>query len=135
MSYGKPGKLMKQVRRSIKKRAAKHRAAVRQAQANAKKTERAQKAIAKDQPKVTAGELLGSGDWKWEGSGLSPDTVMEAVWGENRWEYVPAKTTPRKTTRAASEKEPEQCRGETKNGTPCQRIGNCPVRSHKKNKV
>jgi hypothetical protein len=193
MPYGKPGKLSKRLRKYVKTRRAKHHQAVKTAKTIAKKAEKAQLVIAKSSPKMTAGELLGSGDWKWEGSGMSPDTVVEPVWGENGWEYVPARVQPKK---AAPRRDPrvtvvhstgaplgevttlgkirrdssielnmdgdypddtkvylvggrvhlfeddgtlrssaKQCRGRTKDGTPCRNVGSCPIASHKRNKV
>lgn len=135
MPYMKPGRLVRRVKKAINKRKAVHRAKVRQAKINANKLEKAQAEIRKTY-RVRAGDLVGSGEWQWEGSGMSPDTIVEPVMGPNGWEYVPAKTQPRKAALANDpDSAPAQCRGRTKNGTPCERIGNCPVKSHKKNKM
>lgn len=135
MPYMKPGRLVRRVTKAIKKRKVKHAAAVRQAKAIANKTARAQTAIGKTE-RVRAGDLVGSGDWKWEGSGMDADTIVEPRWTGSGWEYVPVK---RQTRKVALANDPEltaqMCRGRTKDGTPCQRIGNCPVKSHKRNKV
>jgi hypothetical protein len=135
MPYMKTGRLVRRVKKAIKKRQAKHREAVRQAKAVSRKVEKAQAEVVKSS-RVRAGDLVGSGDWKWEGSGMSPDTIVEPVLVDGRWEYVPAKVQPRKAALANDpESAPAQCRGRTKDGSPCQRIGNCPVKSHKRNKV
>lgn len=135
MPYGKPGKLTRRVTRYIKKRKAAHRLAVKNAKMIANKTTRAQNTVAKTE-RVRAGDLVGSGDWQWEGSGMDADTVMELSWTGSRWEYIPSKRQPRKVALANDPSlTAKMCRGRTKDGSPCQRIGNCPVKSHKRNKV
>lgn len=136
MPYGRPGKTTRYLKKFIKTRQAAHRSKVRQAKALAKKSAKAQTVIGKSMKPQRAGDLVGSGDWEWEGSGMDPDTIVEAQWGENGWEYVPAKSQRKRAALTApAGGHPDTCRGKTKDGSPCQRIGKCPIASHKRNKV
>jgi hypothetical protein len=134
-------KTLKLIRRVIKQQVrrqrARHKNAVRQAQINQRKAAVAQRAIARQAPKKTAGDLIDSGEWMVpEGGQIDPSMIMEAQWShDNGWEYVPARTRSRSRTPVDPSVGAEPCRGKTKDGSPCQRIGNCPIPSHKRNKV
>jgi hypothetical protein len=48
--------------------------------------------------------------------------------------YSPARVQP-KNRSSANGGPAERCNGKTKDGTPCERLGKCPIKSHAANKV
>lgn len=119
-------KIIRRVKKSNTKRRVRNRAAI----AQAKRAVGAQARVQKESRR-TAEEVMADGGFEWEGSGLDPKTLMEPVMGDKGWEWHPVQKKPRKTA-ASGNFQAEVCGAKTKDGTPCQRRGKCPIPSHRK---
>jgi hypothetical protein len=123
------------------------RAAKRASVANQKRITR--------ESRTTAGALRSTGQYVWEGDGLPDATVMEPVRTTNGWEWVPAKQQPAGVRRQINTyhtkgfenvrpdirtrrpgdghwaEAAKTCGAPTKDNTPCERTGDCPIQSHR----
>lgn len=126
--------IFKRIKKSVRKYQSRQRANNRAALAQARRTVRAQNEVRR-QSRRTADEIQAEGGFVWEGEGLPGKTLMEPVMGDNGWEWVPVTVQPRRGRSGAqtgSQSAAQPCGAPTADGTPCQRLGNCPIPSHKK---
>lgn len=128
------GSIVRRIRKSVRKYRTRQRAKNRAALQQAKKMVKAQDEIRRSSRR-TADEIQAEGGFVWGGAGLPGNTVMEPQMGDNGWEWVPITVQPRRGRNGAqnrSQSTAQPCGARTADGTPCQRLGNCPVPSHKK---
>ena len=125
-------KLIRRIKRAHTVRKRRNQAKIRLA----KKAAAAQTRITRDS-RTTAGELRASGAFEWQGSGMPDTTVMQPVRAEGGgWEWVPVTNRQGQpvTRRPAALKNAanvsQKCGAPTKDKTPCERLGDCPIRSH-----
>lgn len=139
--------LLKTITRALKAYRTRQRRKRAVAQRAAKKASTAAQTRIRRESRTTAGKLRATGDYVWEGNGLPDATVMEPVRTTNGWEWVPAKQQPAGVRRwVNNDYRPDirtrrpgdghwaeaasTCGAPTKDHTPCERLGDCPIKSH-----